>query len=213
MMTKDVDLLTVEPGLFKTWRIDHQQRGKGGNGTLSGTTFSAAGVQFITAGVQAGDVLYLASIDGVIDGCYEIVEVVSATQLTVSVLRGDEMQPPLPVGAGNSLIWRISIFAPQRALAERTLRDRLELTDEAVAALDETGLWRLRAAMVSAALTLIFESLVQQDDDEEVFGRKKETYRQALEASMVRLRLAFDADGDGQIDATLRGDSVRMNRE
>ena len=213
MRTKDVDLLTVEPGLFKAWRIGHQQRGRGGDGVLNGTTFTAAGGQFIAAGVQAGDVLYLASIDGVIDGCYEIVEVVSTTQLIVSVLRGDQTQPPRPVGAGSSLIWRISTFAPQRALAERMLLDRLELTDEAVAALDETGQWRLGAAMVSAALALIFESLVQQDDDDEVFGRKKETYQQALEASLVRLRLAFDIDGDGQPDATLRGDTVRMNRE
>lgn len=213
MRTKDVDLLTVEPGLFKAWRIDHQQRGRGGDGVLNGTTFIAAGGQFIAAGVQAGDVLYAASIDGVIDGCYEIVEVVSATQLVVSVLRGDEAQPPRPVGAGSNLIWRISTFAPQRALAERTLLDRLELTEEAVAGLDETGQWRLGAAMVSAALALIFESLDQQEDDDEVFGRKKETYQQALEASLVRLRLAFDIDGDGQPDATQRGDSVRMNRQ
>lgn len=213
MMTKDVDLLVVEPGLFKTWRIEHQQRGKGGDGVLNGTAFSAAGGNFVNAGVQAGDVVTLASIDGMIDGCYEVVGVVSATQLTVSVLRADDGHAAIPVGSGNSLIWRISSFAPQRALAERRLLDRLELADDFAAGLSEASLWRLRAAAVSAALAMIFESLCQEETDEEVFGRKKDVYQQAVETATEQLRLEFDVDGDGETDQTLRGDSVRMERQ
>ena len=129
MLTKDVDLLVCEPGLFKVWRVEHQQRGKGGDGVLNGTAFSAASGNFVNAGVQVGDVVTLASIDGMIDGCYEVVGVVSATQLTVSVVRADATLAAIPVGSGNSLIWRVSTFGPQRAMAERRLLDRLELAE------------------------------------------------------------------------------------
>jgi hypothetical protein len=213
MMTQDTDLLVYEPALFRLWKIDHQQRGKGGNGTLNGTAFSAAGVDFSAAGVQGGDVVYLSSIDGMIDGCYEIVEVVSATQLTVSMLRAVETDVPIAVGVGNNLIWRISSFAPQRALAERMLLDRLQLSDEMIAALGVQSVWRLRSAVTFATLGMIFESLIQQKDDEEMFGRKKEVYQQMLETAITRLRLDMDFDGDGQRDTTLRGEVVCLNRE
>ncbi len=213
MMTKDVDLLIYEPGLFKTWRIEHQSKGKGGDGVMSGTAFSAAGGNFVAAGVEAGDVVTLTSVDGMIDGCFEVVAVVSATQLTVSVVRGDETQGAVPVGTGTSLIWRISSFGPQRAAAERMMLDRVGLDDTAAAALDEASLRRLRMVIVSAALVMVFESLIQLEDDVAVLGRKKDVYRRAAEAALVQLRLEFDVDGDGDTDHTLRGGAVQMERE
>ncbi|NLW83831.1 MAG: hypothetical protein GXY41_05430 [Phycisphaerae bacterium] len=213
MLTHDVDLLVYEPGLFKLWRIDHQQRGKGGNGTLNGTAFSAAGAEFVNAKVQAGDVLTLASIDGLIDGCYEIVAVVSATQLTVSVVRPDAADAAIPVGVGNNLIWHIGTFAPQRALAERMLCDRLELTDASLAALNAKSVQRLGLAMIAAALAIVFEALIQQDGDEKTLGRKKDIYQQMLESVVIRLYLEADTTGDGQPDTAFRGDAVKMKRK
>ena len=213
MLTKDVDLLVYEPGLFKVWRVEHQQRGKGGDGVLNGTAFSAASGNFVNAGVQVGDVVTLASIDGMIDGCYEVVGVVSATQLTVSVVRADATLAAIPVGSGNSLIWRVSTFGPQRAMAERRLLDRLGLEEDSLAMLDEQSLWRVRTAAVSAAMVMIFEALYQEETDEDMFGRKKEIYAEAVEATVARLRLEFDADGDGDVDQVVCGDAVQMERD
>lgn len=212
MMTKDVDLLVYEPALFKLWKIDHQQRGKGGSGSLNGTAFTAAGVNFITAQIRHGDVLYLASIDGLIDGCCEIVEVVSASQLTVSILRADESDPPIPVGSGSNLIWRISTFAPQRAMAERELLERLELADETFANLTEASLRRMNAVAVAAALILVFESLICEYDNEKLLGRKKDVYRHMLDTALSRLRIEVDTSGDDQPDTTRRGDAARLDR-
>jgi len=189
MLTKDVDLLVYEPGLFKTWRVAHQQRGRGGDGVLSGTTFSAASGNFINAGVQAGDVLYAASIDGAIDGCYEVAAVNSATQLVVSVVRGDTAAAAIPVGTGSNLIWRISTFYPHRYTAEQWLRDRLALTADEVDALEDTSRRQLRAAMIAASLALVFEAMCQTEDEAEFFVRKKEVYEQAVEMHLTTLRL------------------------
>ena len=207
MLTKDVDLLVMEPCLFGVWRIGHQQRGRGGNGSVSGTAFSAAGVNFLDAGVQPGDVVYLASVDGTIDGCYEIVEVVSATQLVVSMVRGGADELPIPVGSGSNLIWRITTFAPQRALAQQTLLDRLELDDDAVATLSDTSRRQLCAAVVAATLAMVFEAMTQADDDADVFERKKDVYQHAVETALVQLRLEHE---DGRMQ---RGDTTQMVRK
>jgi hypothetical protein len=207
MLTKDVDLLVMEPCLFGVWQISHQQRGRGGNGSVSGTAFSVAGGNFINAGVQPGDVVYLASVDGTIDGCYEIVEVVSATQLVVSMVRGDADEPPIPVGSGSNLIWRIATFAPQRALAQQTLLDRLELDDDAVATLSDTSRRQLCTAVVAATRAMIFEAMTQADDDADVFERKKVVYQHDVETVLMQLRLEHE---DGRMQ---RGDTTQMVRK
>lgn len=91
--------------------------------------------------------------------------------------------------------------------------DRVGLDDTAAAALDEASLRRLRMVIVSAALVMVFESLIQLEDDVAVLGRKKDVYRRAAEAALVQLRLEFDVDGDGDTDHTLRGGAVQMERE
>ena len=85
----DVDMVRYEPILFGELCFANQVLISGEGGTLSGTTFTVAGVDFEAAQVSDGCVIYLRSADGVIDGCYEIVSVDSATQLTVSVVRAD----------------------------------------------------------------------------------------------------------------------------
>lgn len=211
MLTNDVDLLVYEPGLFKAWWIAHQQRCRGGSGTLGGTTFTASAMDFVAAGVQAGDVLYLTSIDGVIDGCYEIIERLSATQLTISMVRGDVSEPPIAVGSGTDLAWRISTFLPQRAQGERLLSERLHLTPAAIETLSAESRRQFRTALITASLVLIFEALIQQDDDD-LFERKKDVYRQLLESAICRLRLELDTTGDGRPDATFAGDNQPLKR-
>lgn len=99
------------------------------------------------------------------------------------------------------------------ALAERVLLDRLEWIDTTLAGLDAASVWRLRSAATAAAMSLIFEAVIQQDGDEEVLGRKKGIYQEAFEAAVIRLRLELDTNGDGRTDVALRGNTARFRRE
>ena len=87
--SSDVDILKYEPMLFGHLHLPWQVIAEGTGGTLNGTTFTEAGADFVSVGVCAGGVIYLASEDGVLDGAFEIVSVDSATQLSISVLRSD----------------------------------------------------------------------------------------------------------------------------
>ena len=87
--SNDVDILKYEPILFGELYLPWQVLAAGTGGTLSGTTFTAADADFVNAQVAAGGVIYMQSVDGSLDGAYEIVTVDSPTQLTVSVLRPD----------------------------------------------------------------------------------------------------------------------------
>ena len=111
--SNDVDVLKYEPALFGELHLPWQVRASGTGAVLSGTTLTAAEADFVTAGVEAGGVVYVRSADGTLDGAYEIVSVDSATQLTVSVLRADSAASATPPPAGEDISYRISTLDPQ----------------------------------------------------------------------------------------------------
>ena len=111
--SNDVDILKYEPVLFGELHLPWQVLAAGSGGTLSGTTFAASGADFISASVTAGQVIYLQSADGAIDGAYEIVSVDSMTELTVSVIRTDPNDEPIAPPAATDISYRISTFGPQ----------------------------------------------------------------------------------------------------
>ncbi len=79
--------------LFGELHLPSQVKAGGTGASLSGTTLTAAGADFIAAEIEAGGVIYLRSADGTLDGAFEIVSVDSATALTVSVVRADAADP------------------------------------------------------------------------------------------------------------------------
>jgi len=111
--SNDVDILRFEPILFGELHFGWQVLTAGDGGQLSGTTFTRSGEDFVSAGVAAGGVIYLQSVDGKLDGAYEIVSVDSATQLTVSVLRADEESSAVAPPSGTDISYRVSTFGPQ----------------------------------------------------------------------------------------------------
>ena len=109
--SNDVDLLLWEPMLFRDYAYPSQTLCQGVDGVTSGTSFTSAGASFLSSAVKAGHVIYL--YNSVIDSCYEVVEVLSDTELTVSVLRHKETDDPIPPPGGSNLQYRISTFDPQ----------------------------------------------------------------------------------------------------
>ncbi len=62
----DVDILKYEPVLFGELHLPGQVLAAGTGGTLSGTTFTAGGADFVSAQVSAGGVAHLSDSVGVI---------------------------------------------------------------------------------------------------------------------------------------------------
>ena len=85
--SNDADILKYEPILFGELHLPQQVLAIGTGGTVSGTTFTASGADFVSAQVSSGGVIYLQTTDGILDGAYEIISVDSTTQLNISVIR------------------------------------------------------------------------------------------------------------------------------
>ena len=72
MLCTDVDILKLEPFLFTgtSFPFGSQTLCRGANGALAGTAFTAAGENFPSRGIGAGNAIYLSDGLGVIDGVY-----------------------------------------------------------------------------------------------------------------------------------------------
>jgi hypothetical protein len=85
----------------------------GSGAAISGTAFTAAGVNFTASKIQAGQVLYVSSSDDLVKRIYEIVSVNSSMQLTISVLRSNVDDSAIPPEPGTNFKYKISSFGPQ----------------------------------------------------------------------------------------------------
>ena len=112
----DRDILKYEGILFSDLYFPWQVLCQGLDGELSGTTFTASNDDFIVSGAEAGGVIYLRSVDGTVDGSYEIVSVNSETELTVSVIRASSVELPKSPGEASSVSYRVSTFLPQHTI-------------------------------------------------------------------------------------------------
>jgi hypothetical protein len=217
LFSKDVDLVKFEPGLFAEANFGGQVLGKGTNGIISGTSFSAAGGDFINRGVTAGGVIFLQSLDGSINAAYEITAVDSATQLTISVVRGDAEMAPIAVGTASGLIYRIMTFMPQaaEALYEITswfgLRPGMAQATYGVEDIsDATPLHLLSAYRV---LAMVFGTLGGTEDEKKTYTQKEAFYMKLYKEARGRARITLDAEHDGVTEETIAGGSVRLIRE
>jgi hypothetical protein len=212
----DRDILKFEPALFGELHPANQVIAAGTGGELAGTTFEASGADFVSAGVEAGDCVYLRSADGVLDGAYEIAAVDSATQLCVSVLRADSEAGPIAPPAGSDISYRISTFKPQIAEVSLRLMEYLwikpgEVIGDVAAdeILDSDEVRQLCATGVIAAS---YRTLASGADGEN-FKVKSQEYEQMFGKGMERCRVAIDKDGDGVADSVRYGGCGRLIRD
>jgi len=214
--SNDADILKYEPALFGELHLPWQVLAAGTEGTLSGTTFTDAGGDFVTAQVADGGAIYLRSADGSLDGVYEIVSVDSATQLTVSVVRSDSEADAIAPPTGTDVSYRISTFGPQACEAAFELTEYFGVRpgDPAsdIDVEDILDTQALRRASVFAVIASVYAMLASKSDDE-VFWGKSLYYRGLFERARERCRFSVDADGDGVADVTKTGASGRLMRD
>src|SRR5690348_4588329 len=116
----DTDLLHWEPGLLRSAAFVSQTL-MSGSGDLSGTMFTIASGSFVSSHIAANQVIAL---DGSINGCFPIVSVDSATQLTLSVLYDqlfDENPEASPIVSSTGIPFTIRTFWPQRIVISEML--------------------------------------------------------------------------------------------
>jgi len=214
--SNDADILKYEPMLFGELHLPWQVLAAGTDGTLSGTTFSAAGADFVSAQVLAGGVVYMRSGDGSLDGVYEIVSVDSATELTVSVIRSDSDDDPISPPAGDDISYRISTFGPQASETAFQLTEYFGIrpgnpaSDIDVESVLDTQ--ALRRASVFAVVSSIYAMLAGKSKDEN-FWNKSLYYQRLFERARERCRFSVDAGSDGLADVTKSGASGKLVRD
>ena len=214
--SNDVDILKYEPVLFGELHLPWQVLATGSGGTLSGTTFTASGTDFVSALVTTGQVIYLQSADGSLDGTYEIVSVDSATELTVSVIRTDSNDEPIAPPAATDISYRISTLGPQAGEIGFQLTEYFGIgpgnpaSDVDVEDVLCTDV--LKRASVFAVISSVYAMLASKAKDEN-FWKKSLHYQRLFEKAKERCRLSIDVGGDGVADITKVGASRRLVRD
>jgi len=214
--SNDVDILKYEPILFGELHLPGQVLVAGTSGTLSGTTFTASGADFVSAQVPAGGVIYLQSADGSLDGTYEIISVDSATALTVSVIRSDSDDDAIAPPPATDISYRISTFRPQASEAGFQLTEYFGIkpgnSGSVYDAEDVLDTDVLKRASVFAVVSSVYAMLASKAKDEN-FWKKSLHYQRLFERAKERCRLSIDVGSDGVADVTRVGASVRLVRD
>ncbi|MBN1508730.1 MAG: hypothetical protein JW955_17915 [Sedimentisphaerales bacterium] len=216
MLSNDADILKCEPILFGELHLPSQVLASGTGAVLSGTTLTASGADFEQAGVCAGGVIHLQSAEGSLDGTYEIVSVDSASQLTVSVLRSDAMDAPIPPVDADDIAYRISTFGPQATDAAFQLTQYFGIQpgnpNSAVTLddiVDTEGLRRASALLVVSAVYAMWSDRTRC----EAFWRKSQLYKRLFEEARQRCHVSVDLGSDGTVDLTRIGGAIRLVRD
>lgn len=214
--SNDVDILKYEPILFGELHLPWQVVAVGTGGTLSGTTFTASGADFVAGWLTAGGVIYLQSADGSLDGAYEIVSVDSATQLTISVLRPDSEAPAVAPPAATDISYRISTFGPQANEVAFQLTEYFGIAPgnpaSEIDVEDILDVSVLRLASVFAVISIAYAMLAGKTRDEN-YWKKSLHYQKLFDKARGRCRLSIDVGSDGLADLTKVGASGRLVRD
>jgi hypothetical protein len=215
--SNDRDILKHEAVLFSDLCFSWQILCEGTGGELDNTSFSVEGADFVSSNVSAGGVIYLRSGDGQIDGCYEIVSVDSATELTVSVLRANETEAATGPGSSTDVRYRVSTFAPQAYEAFFELTQHFGIKpgnpDSLYGVDDILDTSVLRQASVYAILAGIYATLGSKAGGDDNCWKKSLHYRRLFEKAREKCRLSIDIGGDGISERTSFGGSIRLVRD
>jgi hypothetical protein len=215
--SSDRDILKYEAVLFGDLHFGWQVLCRGEGAVLNGTSLSKTGEDFVSAGASAGGVVYLRSETTGLDGVYEIVSVESAEELTVSVLRSDEGDSAVGPGDASDVVYQVSTFDPQSEQIGYDLTQYFGIRpgrpESGYGVEDVLDVGVLRQASVFAVIAGAYATLGSGAEDGEEFWRKSLHYQKLFERARERCRLTIDTGGDGTIERTSAGGSVRIVRD
>lgn len=208
MFASDRDLLVFEPALLRDvgWA---GQRVLSATGSLSGSTLTIATGSFVDADVGAGSVVLF---DGLV---IEALARLSATQVTVSLMRSRSDGSALPPPGGTSRPVAVYSFKPQIEIVHRQVLAMVGLDadgeglDGASAVTNPGALVQLE---VFGALHLIYAAAGAPGRGGESMRERAEMYRARFGEERERVVAAIDMNGDGIADASRRPSVFAMTR-
>ena len=209
----DADLLKWEPTLFRDLAVPGQRPASGTDGASSGMSFTSASAGFVEAGIEAGHVLRLVSDSGQESGCYEILSVVSQTELLAT--RVGRTDDPVDLPGGAAWCYTIDTFDPQAEEVRFELLSRLGLAvDDDGLDLEEAVLAprTLRRASVFGCLVMIIEGQSGSGPEGRNLAAKAALYRRLYDKELAKVRVKLDRDGDGYVDDMRSPGSIRLQR-
>ncbi|MHA7814206.1 MAG: hypothetical protein ACX94C_12555 [Phycisphaerales bacterium] len=210
MFSQDRDLVVHEPGLMRDVGWSGQRR-LYTLGSISGTQLTLSSGSFIDAGVEPGNVVVF---DGV---TLEIVSIESATQATVSLMRGDiagAAVPPLEASNRSVVMYE---FSAQRAIVHRQVLNMLGIDAEGedTHGVDEgmiTNTGALRRLETLGTLHLIYAGASAPSRGADRFEQRAELYLQRYRRERESVVAMIDTDGDGIAEATRRPNAFVLGR-
>lgn len=204
LLCEDADLLAVEPGVFTAPAFVGQKLLSDVSAVVSGTTVTISGASFATAGVAAGMVATLSTLDEVTVGAWEIVAVNSGTTATLSVPRAYRDDAAAPPGVSGSLRLTVVSYRPQIMAVSAELLAGLGVNasrDGADRAYEAGVL--CRSAAVVGALAAVYAAMAPAELSIQQRSVKRDHYQAAFKALRQAMVARVDMDGDGTVETTV----------
>ncbi len=196
----DRDLLALEPSLFDEALFAGRKRLEVSDGAITGVTLTSATADFESARIDAGDVILVA------DAPCEVIARNSATSLTISQLRDNVGDDPIPPGNGSSLAVVHRTFAPQASLVHDELLRLLGIDaeghgDPAEDAIVSMSVMRDLEALLTLARLYEAAITVSGEASFDLLRTKAAGYRARFREAARSSVIHLDLDGDGHADA------------
>lgn len=216
----DTDLLHWEPQLLNEAAFASQTLISGTGDLVDATFTTNAGVaSLLDAHVAADQVICLGP--GTVAGCFPIVSVNSATDLTLSVLYDglyptDEGASAVPslVGSAVDLPFVIRTYWPQRRVVSDLLLQSAGLDPAEVSASPEriVNPEALRRACILGTLQMIYSALAAAAAEPAAHEVRAELYERLYRRAMRATRVEIDLNRDGESDTIRQLNVLNLQR-
>jgi hypothetical protein len=211
----DTDLLYWEPNIAREAAFASQTL-ISGTGALDGTSFTIASGSFIDSQIAAGHIIALS---GAIEGCFPILSVDSATQLTISTLvqrLPDGATPTAsPIGTAASVQFAVRTFSPQREIVSDLLNASAGIGPGTIfprgAVMNPVAMRRVCAL---GTLYMIYSALKPASADDDAFLKvRTDLYERLYQRALRSTKASLDLDGDGEADTQRQLGVIQLCRD
>ena len=202
---RDRDLLAIEPAVFRDVSWSGQERARGLDAVVTGTALVSASSDFEGAAVEAGQVVVVSNI------VLEILARVSATELTVSLMRNTANDAPIAPGfSASAKPFEIHTFMPQVEIVHSQVMWGLGLNlgDEAKV----LNPWALTLVEALGGLWMVYSAAAAMTGYSGAIAIRAEMYRERVGLERSRASVQIDTDGDGEADVVRRLNTIRFAR-
>lgn len=215
MFASDRDLLMYEPRLFLD-TVWVGQRIVSATGVVVSGVLVVSGAMFTSIGIEAGHVANYK------DASYEVVQVLTDTQLGLSIPRASADDPVILAPDSASTTVRIHTFRHQLLIVHEQILRMIGIEPEIVPGPGEMAVTEssivnpgaLRRLEALGALHLIYAaaSVAGPLGEGSAYADKAAMYRERFAAERERVSVLIDADGDGKADAVRRPTVMHLVR-